>query len=1771
MISRPDFAAFLADINQGGGLENDDLVARLLPLFTAVRDLHEVGQVAPVRGLTGLQVDETGLLSLAAAGAAPTLQRSTMQRVERGERRSSNAVIITGSVQRTTHLDEGGRSSLSLDVLAEGEELVRPVFVTGYSSWELEVGHHDALADIFVLGSLLASLATGLDFFRAEDLQSFVLGRGNLYQLFPRLHPVLGRVISEMCELSRTKRVQDLAGVVPILANYRDIPANDDLDFGRIQGFGNQSVRERRRVVQERLRNRLFDISRRNRLLYFKPNLSSLNLTVASVPPMLDYRHIRADQLLYWHPAVEKAVAAAAPINLGKYLRFEDAPYIQAVLEKIVGEARRDRAEYGFAQLRLVPCFLRWHNLKENPHERILSPLLLLPVELTRKKGVRDSYVVEPTGTEAEVNPVLRHHLQELYGLQLPEWVDLAAMKLADFHADLQAQIRASEPGVTLRYQDQPRIQLIHERARQRLDQWKRRQKRSNGSGLKAAGSKSLTHSYNSEDFRPRGLQLFSEYVRPAASPLRSLGGDAELPTLPPLQMAAESGPASPDGMVQETSREMYSLETDSGNPYVWDLDLCSVTLGNFHYRKMTLLRDYNSMLESGGGSAAFDSIFSLQPRPTDEAAPPLPLAERYAVVPGDATQTAAIARSRDGASYTIQGPPGTGKSQTITNLIADYVARGKRVLFVCEKRAAIDVVFHRLGQQHLQEQCCLIHDSQTDKKAFIQDLKATYEGWLARVEDGAAEARRLNLASALETELDTLQLYDGSMSTAVATPPTAAFPGGMPPVLHQVVRRMVEIRGSGAETDDLLHDDLLLEQAPPYEQWLGHRANVEQLYAALAPVTAPADSSQNGANEGLASHPLAHVGAAVLRSARPLETLRTELDAARVMLRQLQTQLAAAPVALDGENGLNLDQLCAAANFAVRVAPLTEADQLGLLVAGSKAAKALDKCLKDHSRLAAALEKARAKTTHWREKLEPEDTTAALLRARALESSFFRFFIPEFYRLRQLVMAHYDFSAAKVRPTLVSALEGLDKEYAALTAYQESGYEVALQFGFSDLDALETLRATTRPGAGEAARDFDRAPGGTAPLPTLTPTQRAALVAQLARDGNGRQLAENLAALQPACTPLWDALANLLSPDAPLQLDRLEGELAALAAAAPQLPRLLPFLTELLGWPAELQHALRTLPLTLPRLEFAAANRFVRSVYHRLPDLPRLDAAALDRHRLVLDDGTRELRECNAHVIRARLHANFLTNVRASSASVAGLPAADKEFKRVYATGRRELEHEFGKTMRYRSIRDLVDGETGRVVRDLKTVWLMSPLSVSDTLPLQENLFDVVIFDEASQIPVEEAIPALHRAPQVIVVGDEMQLPPTTFFATSRTEEESVEVEEDGELYRLGLDASSLLTQSAANLPSTMLAWHYRSRYEALISFSNAAFYGDGLYTIPDREFAPPPRPELLIGPETLPGDMARATLERSISFHRMERSPYVNRRNPGEAAYIAQLVREILLQKPGASLGIVAFSEAQQDEIERALEELASSDTDFATRLAEEETREEDGQFCGLFVKNLENVQGDERDIIVLSVCYGPDAGGRMVMNFGPINQRGGEKRLNVIFSRARHHMAIVASFSGSAITNDYNDGAAALKNYLEFAAHVSRGDGRAARAVLAQKVSGRPAPPTGQEEAALLDSVVGQLVAALRERGHVVDANIGQSRFVCDLGVRGPAGHYQLGILVDTAQRYLNPDTLERHCTQPGILAAFGWRVVQVQTRDWLESPDTVLENIQRALAN
>ncbi|HEV3120168.1 MAG TPA: AAA domain-containing protein, partial [Gemmataceae bacterium] len=1394
------------------------------------------------------------------------------------------------------------------------------------------------------------------------------------------------------------------------------------------------------------------------------------------------------EQILTWGHDFKETIAAGGPVSLNRYLRFEEAVYLPGLLDQIRNEARRDQNEYGFAQLRLVLGFLHWANLKEKPPERYDSPLVLLPVRLTKTKGVRDIYTLEPQSAEAEVNPILRHYLKQLYAVELPERIDLASTPLEMLYEFLVGRIQSNEPAVTVEKIDRPRIQLIHARAQRRLDQYRRRVRLS-GRGVRAFLD--LDYSYDRDNFHPLGLRLFQTRIRPADTHLRAIVTESPRPRS--FMTPSTESPAA------DKETLLYSLAEEESNPYRWEFDLCNITLGNFRYRKMSLVRDYAALLENGAWPPGLESLFSLEPRPAQQVrAEPPPLDDANPIVPWDPTQASAIAFSRSGQNYIIQGPPGTGKSQTITNLIADYVVRGKRVLFICEKRAALDVVFHRLQQAGLDGLCCLIHDSQEDKKPFIMDLKQTYERLLETQHGkmGQAGKARAEVIAAIKHELTPFERIHEAM---VSYPPEAGVP------LRRLLQRGVELGDGGpALTAEQK------ERVPPYALWHEHRGSIERLAAALQELQGDAV---------LARNPLRNLNPRLAAQERPLEFLHEHLPRAQKLLKTLAGQLPAL-----GEEA-SLKDAAELVSHALSLQFLAERRHLALLQAKSELAKELVSVQRQYDVQAKKLLSAQTANKGWKHKLPPDEVKTALEQARTFPASIFCLLKPAWWRLRRILHRCYDFHAHTIKPTWTQVLQALQQEYEIQNARDNIESEARTRFGFAESLPAFTARIA-------AVRDSVSA------LPAHVQAWHQGVLAA----ANGDESVLAVARLQPVLEQLQSELAGILENGNDLSLAELQLELAAIDQALDSLPEFLPCLKELAVLPAPLVQLCRLMTVPVGELESPVARKTVEEYFRANRAVSRFTGPGRVRLADGLERAYARLHGANAAVVQESVQARFLENVRLASLPHGQLTAEQKEFKVAYNRGRRELEHEFSKTMRYKSIRDLVAGESGLVIQDLKPVWLTSPLSVSDVLPLDGGRFDLVIFDEASQVPLENAVPAIFRAAQFIVVGDEMQLPPTNFFtARLSDEDESLTLhDEGGEAVDYELSGNSFLNHAARHLPATLLGWHYRSRSEALISFSNRAFYDGRLLSVPDVHLPAAGLGDIRVrDPEDGLANVARV-LDRPVSCHFLEGGIYQQRRNPAEADYIAHLVQALLEAEQGMSIGIIAFSEAQQAEIEEALRRLAAREHAFRERLEAEFEREQDGQFAGLLVKNLENIQGDERDVVILSVCYGHGPNGKMLMNFGPINQTGGERRLNVAFSRARQHMVLVASIQHHEITNDYNDGARCLKNYLRYADAVSRGDAAAAQRVL-WEMSYRDIHAAAKEAP---DVVKAQLAVALCERGFDVDDDVGQSSFRCDLAIRRAGDSaYRLGVIIDTDAYYQDTNLLEREVLKPKLLRAFG----------------------------
>jgi superfamily I DNA and/or RNA helicase/predicted DNA-binding WGR domain protein len=1700
-----NFKQFLQGAFENGEYTNDDVIAFVLPLFKEVLALHEEGCVAPFDQEGALFISNNHLDTDSTKAHNPKDAHSKLQSLFKS--RKASYFDIVGSVKVDTDLDEGKTSIENTAIHTDlTQPLLAPAYIPGYKCFELLLGHHDDQTDIFCLGLVLGSMALSLDLYDTEDLKVFAGMRSTPGLYNNRIHPTISTLITEMTELDRHKRSQDLYDVIQRLENYRDFDPEKQVDLTSIAGWKQKEISDKGQFILTKLRNRLFDTSRRNRLLYYKPNMRFVNLTVSSVPMVLHYQSIRPELLFTWNSEISEKVRGMKEIVLNKYLRFDDHTYLKSSLDRIRVEAQHDIQEYGFSQLKLVIAFINWHNLKETPNERIQSPLLLIPAELKKNKKLKeDHYMLRILDNEAEVNPIVANQLRELYGIRLPDFIDLDDITLEAFFQKIKEQIDHANQGIAIHYIDKPKIKLIHTVARQTVNNYKRKLRRS---GQGADSYRNIAYSYQAENYKPLGLEIFRQKIEPRASTLEYL--------------VNEDIKVSSNYLTGAKERQMYELVESENNPYSWDFDVCNIVLGNFNYKKMSLVRDYNQVIDHKIHHKVFEHLFSDQPKKYSEQSYDLnDPATWHHVVTADPTQTKAILQSRSGESYIIQGPPGTGKSQTITNLIADYAARGKSVLFVCEKRAALDVVFHRLKQQGLDELCCYIHDSQGDKREFIRNLKETYEDFIKnKLDHKKIRDERDYLLQKIENGLSLIRDYH-QISTWESENASME--------VRKLVERIIEIKHHLVNLS-MAEEELL----PYYKEWKTFGDTIRQLSQVL---------EETGAEPGFSEHPFSKVREEVFLSERPAQTIQNLLEQARQHLQQINSLFHTLDI--DPSMYRHFSQVKNLVEDAVMLQPLAINNHTKLVDPKNAEAIAFEKAYRSLKSLEQELKNAKQKNEGWKARFSEGDVDTALPLAQSNEGSFFSFFNGGWRKLKKQLNDSYDFSIHQVRPSYVSVLEALKKEYTLETDVRHMQRQLETQYGLQHLEAAYIGIERTRGKLDDPEVDL------------------------LLHHPDPDNLVRKLYTLNNTVRDLDAALKQLLFNHEQKSLEAINDELDNIEANVESLPELLPVLRQYARLSDEMKKALRQLSLPPKSVEATMANKTLKQVYQHNKTYHNADGPSIEQAVAQIQSCFAQLLKLNAAHIRAKVRERFLNHVDLSNMALSQLNAEQKVFKKNYSEGRRILENEFGKSMRYKSIRDLAAKESGLVLKDLKPVWLMSPLSVSDSLPVDAVYFDVVIFDEASQITLEEGIPSLYRAPQTIIVGDDKQMPPTNFFS-ARSEDpddlDKFQTEEGDEV--LGNDADSLLVQGSRKLSSVMLGWHYRSRYETLISYSNHAFYGAGLLTIPDRNIHHAEKPDIEVtGPDDAQKNVS-ALFDRSISYHFLPASVYEKRVNADEAAYIAQLVRELLKSGTEDSIGIVAFSQEQQHTIEDALTRLATEDKVFEQQLEEAYNRTEYDQFVGLFVKNLENVQGDERDIIIMSVCYGFDARKRMIMNFGPINKKGGEKRLNVIFSRAKKHMAVVSSIKHQNITNEYNEGAGYFKRFLNYAEQVSRGNMEMARLILDGLVLRKQVE---EEEEAGDGMVLRQLKEALSREGFDVSENIGQSDFKCNLAIRlQPQDNtYTLSIMLDDNTHYGNTNLLEQYYQRPAVLRAFGWKTIAVFAKDWLHHPQAVISNIRKRI--
>lgn len=441
--------------------------------------------------------------------------------------------------------------------------------------------------------------------------------------------------------------------------------------------------------------------------------------------------------------------------------------------------------------------------------------------------------------------------------------------------------------------------------------------------------------------------------------------------------------------------------------------------------------------------------------------------------------------------------------------------------------------------------------------------------------------------------------------------------------------------------------------------------------------------------------------------------------------------------------------------------------------------------------------------------------------------------------------------------------------------------------------------------------------------------------------------------------------------------------------------------------------------------------------------------------------------------------------------------------------------------------------------------IWLLTPEVVSEIIPLQAGLFDLVIFDEASQMYVEKGLPAIHRAKKVVIAGDHKQLRPSNLGSGRMDFDDDEVIDEEERENSAALEEESLLDLARFKYQDVMLNFHYRSQYEELIAFSNYAFYKGRLYVSPNVDT-----------PEKPP-----------IEYHKMQDAIWTDRSNIVEAKYIVALLKDIFRdRKKEETIGIITFNTNQRDLIMDIIDEQCALDQTFAAQIRAEMIREKDGEDIGLFIKNIESVQGDERDIIIFSIGYAKNSDGRLIRNFGWLNQKGGENRLNVAISRAKQKVHIVASFMPEElqVEDTKNDGPKILKKYLQYAVCISAKDTEGAKQILYSFGDAQNPGENISFDSDFEIQVYNALMERLADKGYIVDTQVGVGGYSIDLAIKKD-GRYLLGIECDGRIYHSSKSARERDYHRQKYLESRGWRIHRIWSTNWWRNPKGEVQKI------
>ncbi|MDW8852580.1 DUF3320 domain-containing protein [Flavobacterium sp. MMLR14_040] len=1049
---------------------------------------------------------------------------------------------------------------------------------------------------------------------------------------------------------------------------------------------------------------------------------------------------------------------------------------------------------------------------------------------------------------------------------------------------------------------------------------------------------------------------------------------------------------------------------------------------------------------------------------------------ELMQVVDADSSQVIAMLAVHEGRNMVIQGPPGTGKSQTITNLIANAVGNGKKVLFVAEKMAALEVVKRRLDSINLGEACLELHSHKANKRELHNELKRILDlgkPTMTRLEE---EIRFLH------PMINELNQYCTSVNSEISKSGYSA---------QEVMGNLLKIT---TNNKDYKFPKIHVENINVWDSIKIKEVELlaEKIQVRLDKIGQPENLLFYGTN---------------IKIFLPIDE-ETSKELLEIVIK-------------DTNEAITL--ITSVSNY-VEINPSTEIDDVKLLLKTIKTAAENP-----------GLTSMNITDSAW---LNNQADIAELLetgiRLNELHTQYDNLVIPEAWdydllEIRQNLILH----GSKWYKFLIGDYKNSVKKLSALlTTPVPSDLNTKLEYVNALMEG-KRLAASLLSLEPLAQKLFDsRYQKKRTDWQTIKKAvqylQEVHLLIQddvisntfpsfLSKNQDSSVAADFLINLENSLEKQNISLKSLLE-----KLDLKDNQILNTSLAKQQslIKKWFENLSEI--------HQAVSWNVMKEEIERNGADYLIRAVYN-WPDAVLHLKTAIQKtwyEHLIEQAMTNSVelrkfeRSSHEEVIekfkRLDVLNQFYNRAKVALKHWESLP------KQEGGGQINVLKSEFNRKARHMPIRKLMQ-EAGLAIQAIKPVIMMSPMSIANFLPPNSIDFDLVIFDEASQVRPVDALGAILRGRQIVVVGDTKQMPPTSFFDKLNTDTEDEE--------NVTADMQSILGMcDSQGAPQRMLRWHYRSRHESLINLSNQEFYENRLIIFPS------------------PGSKSKM----GLAFNHLPDTYYdkgKTRTNPKEAEKVADAIINHALNNPKLSLGVVAFSTAQMQAIQNALEVKRRKNPEvesfFRSHLTEP-----------LFIKNLENVQGDERDVIFISIGYGRTEDGKVPMSFGPLNNEGGERRLNVLITRAKSRCEVFTNITASDMNPGPNAkfGIRALKSFLYYAQHGKFESDK-------EEIITKPRP---------FEEIIAQ---SLRDNGYIVREKVGSAGFYIDLAIvdNDNPGRYILGICCDGKSYETAKSARDRDRLRTVVLESMGWKLFNVWSTDWFRNPNGELRLLIETIEN